>query len=173
VFVAPGIVQQSAGRKAENAHQFELRETAAGFLGPWLGISPLILRSVRQASGGPIDNFDTKAVPELAGFFSLGRRGAAQAGQNIPRQARPSLTVGAGAFIDVTVLVQCKEGLNLADHFAAGTIGVEHLIEEPKESASEAKDSLATVGPLVGLGQQGGRQEALEEQIQVAEALLA
>jgi hypothetical protein len=173
VFVASGIVQQSAGREAENANQSQQWEAAAWFLGPWLRISALILGRVGQTGCGAIDDFDTKAAPELAGFFGLGRRRTTQSGQNIPRQAPAGLTVGTSAFIDVAVLVQGKKRLDLPDDLTAGAIGVEDLVEEPKESASDAKDSFSAVGSLIGLCQQSRWQEAVKELVQLGEALLA
>ncbi len=69
--------------------------------------------------------------------------------------------------------MQGQESLDLADHLAAGAIRVKHLVEKAEEGATDRKDSLSAVGTLVGLSQQGRRQDALEEQIQVPEALLA
>jgi hypothetical protein len=62
--------------------------------------------------------------------------------------------------------------LDLPYDLAAGATGVEDLVEEPKESASDAKDSFPAVGSLIGLRQQSRGQEALKEPIQVQEVLL-
>ena len=65
--------------------------------------------------------------------------------------------------VEAPALVQGKKRLDLPDDLAAGAIGIEDLIEEPKEGAPEGEDSLPAVKPLVGLGQQGWRQEAAQE----------
>src|SRR5215468_10696925 len=69
--------------------------------------------------------------------------------------------------------MQTKERLDLANHFAAGGIGLEDLIKETKEGPAHAENALPAVGPLIGLRQQAGGQEGIEQQLQVTEALLA
>ncbi|HEV2208115.1 MAG TPA: hypothetical protein VG167_05030 [Verrucomicrobiae bacterium] len=103
----------------------------------------------------------------------MGRGGATQAGQNIPRQAPAGLAVGAGGFIDRTAGVEGKERLDLTDHLAARAVGVEHLIEEAKEGAPNAENAFSAVGALLSLRQQGWGQERAEELVQMKEALLA
>ncbi len=69
--------------------------------------------------------------------------------------------------------MQSKERLDLTDDLAAGALGIEDLIEETKESAAHAKNALAAIGALIGLGKQARGQEGSQEQFQMAEALLA
>ncbi len=66
-----------------------------------------------------------------------------------------------------------KERLDLADDWAAGAMGIEDLIEEAKEGASDAIDSIAAVGAFLSLGEQACRQERREEFFQVQQVLLA
>ncbi len=61
----------------------------------------------------------------------------------------------------------------MADDFAAGGVGLEDLIEEAKEGAAHAKDSLAAVGAIVGLAEQARGQEGSQELLQMTETLLA
>jgi hypothetical protein len=69
--------------------------------------------------------------------------------------------------------VEDKEGLDLANHLAARTMGIEHLIEKAKEGAPDIEDPIPAVGTFIGLGQKLRRQERAEELIEVDEALLA
>ena len=66
-----------------------------------------------------------------------------------------------------------KERLDLADDLAAGTVGIEDLIEEGKESAPQAIDAIPAVGAFLSLGEQARRQERSEEFFQVQQVLLA
>jgi hypothetical protein len=61
----------------------------------------------------------------------------------------------------------------LADHLAAGAVGIEHLVEDTKEGAPDAENAFSAVESLVGLRQQGRREEPAEELVQVKEALLS
>jgi hypothetical protein len=167
------VVEQGAGAQAEHPDQPQQREAAAGFLGSGLRVSALVLRGIGQTGRGAVDDFDAKVAPEVASFLRVGGGGATQAGQNIPRQASAGLTVATGAFIDVAVLVQGKKGLDLPDDLAAGTIGIEHLVEETKEGAPDAENAFSAVGAFLGLRQQGWRQEAAQELVQVEETLVA
>ena len=69
--------------------------------------------------------------------------------------------------------MQGKERLDLADDFPAGGVGFEHLVEEAEEGAAHGVDPLAAIGALVGLREQAWGQQGSQEQLQVAEALLA
>jgi hypothetical protein len=70
-------------------------------------------------------------------------------------------------------LVESRQSLNLANDFAAGGIGLEHLIKEAKEGAPQAKDALTTVGALVGLAQQVLGQQGSYKQLEMRETLVA
>src|SRR6266571_2101742 len=68
--------------------------------------------------------------------------------------------------------MECEERLDLADDFAARTVRFERLVEEAKEGAPHAVDTLATVGALISLCEQAWRQERSQDRFQVAEAVL-
>ena len=114
-------------------------------------IGALVLGGVGQAKGGGIDQFGVQAVPESGGFVARRGQGHAQAAEGVDGQSLACLAVSAGAVINPAPVVQGEEGLNLANNLAAGAVGLEHLVEEAKESAAHAKDALAAVGPFVGL----------------------
>jgi hypothetical protein len=173
VLVALGVVEQSAGGQAEHTDELQEGETAAGLLSAGLGISELVFGGVRSADAGAVNDFDTKATPEVAVFFGIGSGGAAQARQDVPRQPVSGLTVGAGAFVHGAATFQRKEGLDLADNLAAGAVGIEDLIEKAKEGAAQGIDALTAVGTFLGLGEQVRGQERGEEFFQVQETLLA
>ena len=97
----------------------------------------------------------------------------AHAAEPVQGQSFAALAVGAGVLIDRVLVLEGEEGLDLADDFAAGGIGFEHLAQEAKEGAAHAIDALAAIAALVGLGKQARRQERLEQQLQVAKTLLA
>ena len=151
VLVAFGIVEQHPGSQAEHPHQFQQREAAAGLLAAPLGIGILVLFGVGQAEGGAVNDFGAQAVPELSRFFARTGHGHAQAAKDIQRQSLSGLAVSAVAGINVTLVVEDEEGLNLADNFAAGAVGVEHLIEESEAGAAHAVDALAAVGTCISL----------------------
>ena len=69
--------------------------------------------------------------------------------------------------------MEAKERLDLADNFTAGAAGVEHLIKEAKESAPKGIDPLPAIRAFISLSQQSRWQQRTQEQLQVAEALLA
>ena len=163
VLVALGVIEQSPRAQAEDADQFQEREAAAGLLAAGLRIGALVFWGVGQAGAGAINHFDRQTAPELAGFLGLGRRGATQARQPVPGHPGARLTVGAGAGVNLAAAQEGQEGLDLADDFATGAIGVEHLIEKAEEGAADAKDPLPAIGPCLGLGQKLRRQERAQE----------
>jgi hypothetical protein len=175
VFVAFGVIEQDAAGQAEEAHQFEERKAAAGFLGAGLGISALVFGGVGPRDGRAVDDFGREAKPALLGggqeFFGLGRHRVAQALEGIQRQAGPSLTVGAGAFIDGTHFMKTKEGLDLTHDFTAGAVRREHLVEKSPEGAAQGENPITAVGSLIGLGQKPGGNEVAEEHFELQEAL--
>ena len=65
-----------------------------------------------------------------------------------------------------------KEGLDLTDDLATGTVGIKDLIKEAKEGATQAIDAVAAVGALIGLREQARREQRAEQQFQMTEALL-
>ncbi len=69
--------------------------------------------------------------------------------------------------------MQGAQGQDLADDLPAGAIGLEHLKQEAKERAAHGINAFAAVGPLVGLGQESGRQERSKQQVQLEQAVLA
>jgi hypothetical protein len=106
-------------------------------------------------------------------LIGLGGGGLANAHQGVQGQAETGLALGAGALVDRAQVVETEQGPDLADRFAAGRARIEGLVEKGPEGATEGEDAVAAVGAVVGLGQQAGRDEAAEEQLQVEEALLA
>ena len=68
---------------------------------------------------------------------------------------------------------QGLESQNLANDLPAGAIRVEDLGQKPEECAPDGINPLPAVGTFIGLGQEPGRQERTEEQIELEEALLA
>jgi hypothetical protein len=71
------------------------------------------------------------------------------------------------------LIVEGKEGLDLTDDLATGTVGIKDLIKEAKEGATQAIDAVAAVGALIGLREQARREQRAEQQFQMTEALLA
>jgi len=68
--------------------------------------------------------------------------------------------------------VQCKQGLDLADHLPARAIGIQHLVEKAEERPADAENPVPAVVPLVGLGQKLRGQQRAKELIPVEETLL-
>jgi hypothetical protein len=172
VLVAFGVIEQDAAGQAEDADELQQRKAAAGFLAAGLGISPLVLRGVGQAGGGAVDEFDSQAVPEVSWFFGDGGGGDTQPLKRVQGQSLSGLAISTGASIHTNPLMEAKECLDLTNDFAAGAIGIEHLIEKAKEGAPEAIDAIPTVAAFLGLGQQVQWQQGAKEQFQVGQALL-
>jgi len=91
-------------------------------------------------------------VPELSGLFSGGAEGDPEALKGVQGQSLAGLAIGAGAFVHIGFALEAKEGLDLTDDFATGTVGFEDLIEEGKESTAHAIDAIPAIGTLVVLG---------------------
>ena len=72
-----------------------------------------------------------------------------------------------------SVAGQGLDGQNLANDLPAGAIRVEDLRQEPEERAPDGIDPFPAVGTFIGLGQEPGRHERTEEQIELEKALLA
>lgn len=146
-------------------------------MGAGLGISSLVFGSVGQAHRGAVDDFGSQAIPELLGQrqepVGLGGDGVAKALEGVQRQAATGLAVAAVSFIDGAQVVEAKEGLDLPDDFAAGAAGIEDLREKAPEGAADRIDALATIGALVGLGQEPSRDELAKELFEVQQAVLA
>ncbi len=173
VFVALGVIQEHAGGKAEDPQQAKERKATAGLLGTGLRVSALVGGGVGRADSRAVDDLGAQAMPELGHGFAGGSHADPQAAERVQGQALAGLTVGAGVFIDPARVVQTEQGLDLADDFATGGIGLEHLVEEAKEGAAHVIDAVAAVEPLLGLGEQTCGQERSQQEFQVAEAVLA
>jgi len=173
MFVAFGVIEQAAAAQAEDAHNLQQGKTPARLLRTRLRVSPLVLRGVGQREGAPVDDFGAQAMPEWLDFrqkpLGAGRHRVANALEAVQGQAEAGLTVSAGAVIDRALVVQTKQGLDLPDHLPAGTGRIERLLEEAPKGATQRKDAVATVGPLLGLREQPGWNEPFQMQ----EALLA
>jgi hypothetical protein len=63
--------------------------------------------------------------------------------------------------------------LELADHGATGGVGSEDLGEEEPEGATGGEDAFAAVEPLIGLGEEVGREEVGEAEFEFREGGLA
>jgi hypothetical protein len=111
-------------------------------------------------------------VPKLSGLLTGGGHGDAQALERVQGQAFSGLAIGAGALVYRALIVKGKESLDLTDDPATRAVWFEDLIQETKESATQAIDALPTIGAIIGLGKQAGRQQGSEERFQVTEALL-
>src|SRR5438045_7846011 len=172
MLIALGVVEQHTGAQAEHAQEPQPRKTATRLLGAGLRIGSLIFLGVGQADRGGIDQLGTQAVPERSTLLTCRRQRDPQPRQRVQWQSLSSLAVGAVTLVDVALILEGEEGLNLSHDLAAGALGIKHLIEEAKEGAAHAKDTLAAVGSFLGLGQQAGRQQRPDQQFQVAKALL-
>jgi hypothetical protein len=82
------------------------------------------------------------------------------------------LAVGAVVLVDRAPVLQGEERLNLADHLAAGTTGIEDLVDKAKEGAAHAEDALRGCWRARRWGPASRGQQWTQEQFQVAEALL-
>ena len=173
VLVAFGIVKQGTRGQAEDRDQLQERKAAAGFLAAGLRISPLVFRSVGQAGGGAVDEFDPQAVPEVGGFFSGGGGGHPQPLERVQGQSLAGLAIRTGTFVQRALPLEGQERLDLADDFTAGAVRIEDLIEEGKEGSAQAVDAIPAVGALLGLGEQARWQAGAKEEFQVGQALLA
>ena len=165
VFVALGIVEQSARRQAKHADHLQERKTTAAFLFPRLRVRALIFRGVGQADAGAVDDFDAEFLPELAGLLGVRRHGTTQTGQDIERQPVARLAISTGPLANPTRTHQSEERLDLAHDFAAGASGIEHLVEKAKEGAAERVNLLAAVRAFLGLGQEPSGQERAKEKV--------
>jgi len=83
------------------------------------------------------------------------------------------LAISAGAFVNVALPIEGQARLDVADHLAAGAVGIKDLIEEGKDGLTQAEDALAAVGVFVGGGEQARGQDRGQQQFQLAEAVLA
>ncbi len=116
-------------------------------------------------------HIDEGMDPVVVNFFAGGGERHPQALEEGQGQTAAGLAVGAGAFVDPALVVQCKEGLDLANHLAAGAFGVEDLIEKTEEGASHRINTLPAVGACVSLGEHPGGQLRLNQLFQVGQAL--
>lgn len=115
-------------------------------------------------------------MPKRSRFIRRDTRPFAQLAQAIQRQSPSSLAISPRAFRDFSRrpgLLQRKKRLDLADHLATGTIGIEHLMKKRKEREADVVNAIPAVGTLVRLGEKSRRQKRAKELIQTQEALLA
>jgi hypothetical protein len=116
-----------------------------GLWGAGLGIGPLVFGRVGQTDAGAVDHLGAPAIPEWLGLgqesVGVGGDGHAQALEGVQGKAAPALAVAAGAGIHGAEVVEAKEGLDWVDHFAAGTAGVEDLVEKAPEGAADRMPS--------------------------------
>ena len=80
-------------------------------------------------------SFRRLALTELSGPFTGNGQRYAQVLERGQGQPLAGLAVSTGAFVDPALVVEGKEGLDLADDFAAGAAGLEDLVKEAKEGA--------------------------------------
>jgi len=61
-----------------------------------LRVGALVFQSVGHADASAIYHFDAESLPKLAGFLDVRRHDAAQASQDVNREAAPRLAISAG-----------------------------------------------------------------------------
>ena len=66
------------------------------------------------------------------------------------------LTIGSGGFIDRSSAFESKEGLDLAHHLAAGTVGLKNLPDPAPERTKQRENALAAVLLGVAFAEQFG-----------------
>jgi hypothetical protein len=86
--------------------------------------------------------------------------------QSVAVQAAAGLAIGTIIFTDLGTAQQGKPSHHLAHGAARGTAGVKDLPKESPESEAHTINPLAAVDPLIGLGEQAGRQAGTEEWLQ-------
>ena len=101
------------------------------------------------------------------------RGGGQHAFQAFLWQALAGLNVGRGVFIHGSLALQAGERLHLADDFAAGGAGLEHLPEKALAGEAQGEPPLAAVGAFVGAGQEVAGNEVGEVPGQLLEGALA
>ena len=88
-------------------------------------------------------------------------------------ETEAGLDIGRIVFRDRRQAVQRAQGLDLADHLAAGGPGFEHLPQKAFEGQAQGKVALAAVGALVFAGQERGGQQVAELVLELAQGGLA
>lgn len=156
--VAQQNVEHRPAAQGEEHHEFHHGKAATRLLGAGLRMGFLVGGRVGQLSG--------RAVGALSG-------GAQGLFQPFLGQTQPGLDIGRIACRDGGQSPQSAQGLHLADHFATGRPGFEHLPQKAFEGQAQRKIALATVEPVLLAGQERGGQEVAELFLQLAQGGLA
>ena len=69
--------------------------------------------------------------------------------------------------------MQAQQGLDVADDFAAGGVGLEQLPDEAFEGQAQGEDALAAVGAFLHSGEQGGGEEVPQVFLELGQGGLA
>jgi hypothetical protein len=138
VDVPLGEVEQRAAALAKEAHQFHLREAAAGLLAARLRPHGLIFRGLGHGGAGAVDDLDPPPLPALFGreiaFQLLGQMGADLRQHGVRQtEARLAIAAGFGGGQRGFGIFKLPPGGDPAQGIAAGGAAFEHLRQEGPE----------------------------------------
>ena len=125
-------VQQRAAGQAKTRHQFDNRETAAGFLSGRLRPSLLVGGGVGHGNPRAVHHLDATPQPEFGGRDPRGEfvgQRLVEIHQTGQRQTVARLTIGTGAAVGRLGLRRIPR-LNFADDLTAGRPRTQDLAQE-------------------------------------------
>ena len=139
--------------------------------------SPIAGRSwSKQTSRGAVHDLDgtvlepgTLAHPEIGGLGGGGEGFF----QPFPGQTQAGLNVGRIALRDRRQALQSAQGLDLADHLAAGRLEFKHLPQKAFERQAQREVAFRAVGSLLLAGQKRGGQQVADLVLELAQGGLA
>lgn len=176
VQVAQHHLQQRPAGQGEQHHQLEHGKAAAGLLTGGLRIFLLVGRGVGCLHRTAIHRLDRPPLQGGAGAgtpFGRLSGGGQDAFQAFLRQTPAGLDVSRGAFIHGALALEAGQRLHLADDFAAGGAGLEHLPEKAFAGEAQGEEPLPAVGAFVRTGKQVNGNEFGEVCGQLLEGALA
>jgi len=150
--VAVSRLDKRSGEQAENAGKGHGRKAAARLLALALRPSGLVVRSVGHRDACAIHESDVASMPEFVlrdmTLHAVNKMGVDLV-HHIEGNFRAGLAVGGGLWAHWGLLLagefSAREGHDLANRFAAGSVGRLNLVEKAPEHDIEGKDAPTAV----------------------------
>ena len=169
-------VENRPAAQGEDHDELHQGKAATGLLRTGLRVLLQVGGRVGQLRRGAVHDLDGPALELRAGTDpAIGGLGGGLDGffQPLLGEAQAGLDVGRIAFRDRRPALQRAQGLDLADHLAAGGPGFEHLPQKAFERQARREVALPAVGSLLLAGQERGGQQVADLVLELAQGGLA
>lgn len=154
-------VENRPAAQGEEHHELHQGEAATRLLRTGLRVALLVGGRVGQLRRGAVHDLDGPAL-ELGARAdpAIGGLGGGLKGffQPLLGQTQAGLDIGRIGFRDRRPARQGAQGLDVADHLAAGGPGFEHLPQKAFEGQAQREGALAAVESIFLAGQERGGQ---------------